>query len=92
MGDAVRVISIHVVALFFVVFMMSAFSASISTADTEAADSSALMSENNIMHVKSNKSEEFCSSASCNQCHERIFEEYADSMHAKSFSNPVFQA
>ncbi len=28
----------------------------------------------------------------CRDCHDRIFEQHAESMHAKSFTNPIFQA
>lgn len=38
------------------------------------------------------KPEEYRSSLFCNNCHANIFGQYSQSMHAKSFTNPVFQA
>ena len=31
-------------------------------------------------------------SSSCSSCHEKIYKQFSESMHAKSFSNPAFQA
>ncbi|GBE06884.1 MAG TPA: hypothetical protein ENG95_06135 [Nitrospirae bacterium] len=41
---------------------------------------------------KSFKPEEYSPSSGCAQCHDNIFEQHSQSMHAKSFENPVFQA
>lgn len=38
------------------------------------------------------KSEEYWPSSQCRSCHVNILEQHSQSMHAKSFTNPVFQA
>ena len=35
---------------------------------------------------------DYCSSVACSGCHDKIFEEYSESMHSQSFTNPAFQA
>jgi hypothetical protein len=88
----VHTLRICAFTLFLVGLMVLASCALMSKVETEATDSSTLMPEQHEMIHESYEPEEFCSSPSCNLCHEKIFEQYADSMHAKSFSNPVFQA
>ena len=42
--------------------------------------------------MKPDQTAAFNSSSMCINCHKKIVEQHEDSMHAKSFSNPVFQA
>ena len=42
--------------------------------------------------VKSVSSAEYWQSAVCRDCHDTIFQEYSQSMHEQSFTDPVFQA
>lgn len=42
--------------------------------------------------MRSFPSEEYWTSSSCRKCHNKIYDQYLQSMHTKSFINPVFQA
>ena len=53
---------------------------------------SPLINEPEQSSIRSFPSQEYWPSSSCRKCHNKIYDQHLQSMHAKSFINPVFQA